>query len=169
MVNICFDNNCFDTNVYTKYYYNYLKDFYYNLYPYIKDYNNNLNYIYSKSLSVYYDMNNEIQYYHIVSICLINIILMYYIVYYIEKKFGIEYTVFTYYIKTKKNPNRKTNNIYKNNDNNLIKNIISFSNFDEFYNEQYPKVKKFYKTFNDVQIYDHIRNLYDSNFAIISL
>ena len=86
MVNICFDNNCFDTNVYTKYYYYYLKDFYYKLYPYLKDYYNNLNYIYSKSLSVYYDMNNEIQYYHVISICLINIILMYYIIYYIEKK-----------------------------------------------------------------------------------
>lgn len=169
MVNICFDNNCFDTNVYSRHYYNSLYPYYNSLYPYYNNYYNNLKNIYSKSLSVYYDINNDIQYYHVISVCLINIILMYYIIYYIEKKFGIEYTVFTYYIKTKKNPNRKTNNIYKNNDNELIKNQISFSNFDEFYNEQYPKVKKFYKTFNDVQIYDHIRNLYDSNLAIISL
>lgn len=74
---------------------------------------------------------------------------------------------FTYHIKPRRNFTRKTTNKYKNDNLEKIINEISFSNFEEFYEYQYPIIKEFYNDFTEEQICNYALTLFDSKFAII--
>jgi hypothetical protein len=74
---------------------------------------------------------------------------------------------FKYHIKQRRNITRKTTNIYKLDNTEKIINEINFSNFEEFYDYQYPIIKEFYDNFTDEQICDYALSLFDSKFAII--
>lgn len=74
---------------------------------------------------------------------------------------------FTYHIKPRKNVTRKTTNQYKIDSTEKIINEINFSNFEEFYEYQYPIIKEFYNDFTEEQICNYALTLFDSKFAII--
>lgn len=74
---------------------------------------------------------------------------------------------FKYHIKPRRNVTRKTVNLYKIDSTEKIINEINFSNFEEFYDYQYPIIKEFYDNFTDEQICDYALSLFDSKFAII--
>lgn len=74
---------------------------------------------------------------------------------------------FKYHIKPRRNITRKALNLYKLDSTEKIINEINFSNFEEFYDYQYPIIKDFYDNFTDEQICDYALSLFDSKFAII--
>ena len=74
---------------------------------------------------------------------------------------------YTYHIKNRKNVSRKTPSQYKVNNAEKIINEISFINFEEFYEYQYPIIKDFYEDFTDEQICNYALTLFDSKFALI--
>ena len=74
---------------------------------------------------------------------------------------------FTYHMKVRRNITRKITNKYKIDNSEKIINEINFSNFEEFYEYQYPIIKEFYKDFTEEQICNYALTLFDSKFAII--
>jgi len=74
---------------------------------------------------------------------------------------------FRYHIKPRRNITRKALNLYKIDSTEKIINEINFSNFEEFYEYQYPIIKEFYDDFTDEQVCDYALTLFDSKFAII--
>ena len=74
---------------------------------------------------------------------------------------------FKFHIKPRRNILRKITNIYKVDNVEKIINEINFSNFEEFYEYQYPIIKEFYDDFTDEQICNYALTLFESKFAII--
>tara|TARA_B110000259_G_scaffold179117_1_gene218243 strand:+ start:671 stop:1153 length:483 start_codon:yes stop_codon:yes gene_type:complete len=74
---------------------------------------------------------------------------------------------FKFHIKPRRNVLRKTPNQYKVDNTEKTINEINFSNFEEFYEYQYPIIKEFYDNFTDEQICNYALTLFESKFAII--